>query len=210
MAEAGIVDNDEEKGISVNVTTTSSPASRQAPHSQSFWSKWNARIESLAGFEARGLERVAEGERLAPSWKNYLEILLLWLSSNMTIICTLAAVTGPTIFQLGFKDSTLCVVFGTLLGATSTAYMSTWGAATGARTMIVARFMMGWWPSRLCALLNIILMIGYCTLDNIVGGQVLSAVSGGGMSIAVGVVIVAIIMGVLAVFGLRVFHQYLR
>ena len=37
------------------------------------------------------------------------------------------------------------------------------------------------------------------TLDNIVGGQVLSAVSGGGMTIIVGVVVVAVIMCALAV-----------
>jgi hypothetical protein len=33
--------------------------------------------------------------------------------------------------------------------------------------------------------LNIVLMIGYCTIDCIIGGQVLSAVSGGSMSIVV-------------------------
>jgi len=54
------------------------------------------------------------------------------------------------------------------------------------------------------------LMVGYCTIDCIIGGQVLSAVSGGTMSIAVGVVIVAIVVLVVAVFGLKVFNVYER
>ena len=201
----------------------------------SVWKRWNDRIEGLAGLEARGLERVPDGERLAPSNANFLQMLLLWLSSNMNIICTAAALTGPLLFGLGFTDSAWLAVFGTLVGALTTAYMSTWGAVSGNRMMVclfklstgdciccvcvivpltlvkvVARFIMGYYPSKLCAFLNIILMVGYCTLDNIVGGQVLSAVADGRMTIAVGVVIVAVIMCVLAVFGLQIFHHYQR
>lgn len=53
-------------------------------------------------------------------------------------------------------------------------------------------------------------MVGYGTIDCIIGGQVLSAVSGGGMSIAVGVVIVALLECLIAGFGLKVFHYYER
>jgi purine-cytosine permease-like protein len=49
---------------------------------------------------------------------------------------------------------------------------------------------MGYYPSKLCTLLQIVLMEGYGTLSCIIGGQVLSGVSGGSMSIVVGVVIV--------------------
>ena len=53
-------------------------------------------------------------------------------------------------------------------------------------------------------------MVGYCTIDCIIGGQVLSAVSGGTMTIAVGVVIVAVIQCVIASIGLKLFHIYER
>ena len=69
---------------------------------------------------------------------------------------------------------------------------------------------MGYHPSKIATLLNIILMEGYATIDCIIGGQVLSAVSGGTMSIAVGIVIVAVIEVVIAAFGLKVFHVYER
>jgi purine-cytosine permease-like protein len=69
---------------------------------------------------------------------------------------------------------------------------------------------MGYWPSKLCALLNIILMTGYCTISCIIGGQVLSAVSGGTMTISVGIVVTALAVLVIAVIGLKVFHVYER
>ena len=176
-----IPEHDAEKAVNVRVSSdkASSPPPAIAIDNEqptSTLKRWNQRIENLAGLEARGLERVPDEERLAPSNANFLQMFLLWLSSNMTIICTAAAVTGPTVFELGFTDSCWLAVFGTLLGACTTAYMSTWGAVSGNRMMVCARFVMGYYPAKLCAFLNIILMVGYCTLDNIVGGQVLAAV----------------------------------
>lgn len=69
---------------------------------------------------------------------------------------------------------------------------------------------MGYWPAKLACFLNMILMVGYGTIDCIVGGQILSAVSGGGMSILVGIVIVALISWLVAAFGMAVFHVYER
>jgi purine-cytosine permease-like protein len=69
---------------------------------------------------------------------------------------------------------------------------------------------MGYWPSKIPCFLNIVLMVGYCTIDCIIGGQMLSAVSGGSLSIVVGIVVVSIVSWVVAVFGMAVFHRYER
>ena len=69
---------------------------------------------------------------------------------------------------------------------------------------------MGYWPAKLVCLLNMILMVGYGVIDCIIGGQILSAVSGGSMSIVVGIIIVAFVSWVVAVFGLGIFHVYER
>lgn len=69
---------------------------------------------------------------------------------------------------------------------------------------------MGYWPAKLPTLLNIVLMVGYCTIDAIIAGQMLSAVNGGSMSIAVGIVVVQIVCWVVAVFGMNFFHYYER
>ena len=46
---------------------------------------------------------------------------------------------------------------------------------------------MGWWPSRLVVLLNLIVLLGYSLINCVVAGQILSAVSpNGSMSVVVG------------------------
>ena len=75
---------------------------------------------------------------------------------------------------------------------------------------MVARYFMGYWPSKLIAVLNIILMLGYGVITSIIGGQILSAVSGGSMSVVVGIVIIALMTWVIAVFGMAPFHIYER
>lgn len=69
---------------------------------------------------------------------------------------------------------------------------------------------MGYWPAKLTTILNIILMVGYATIATIVSGQILSAVSGGSMSIVVGIIITALISWLVAVFGMKIFHTYER
>ena len=74
----------------------------------------------------------------------------------------------------------------------------------------MARYFMGYWPSKLTTVLNIILMVGYGVVSSILGGQILSAVSGGSMSIVVGIVIISFISWSVAVFGMTPFHVYER
>jgi purine-cytosine permease-like protein len=69
---------------------------------------------------------------------------------------------------------------------------------------------MGYWPSKLCSLLNIVIMLGYGMIDCLVGGQLLSAVADGGLSIVVGVIIIAVISWAVVVFGMSAFQYYER
>lgn len=69
---------------------------------------------------------------------------------------------------------------------------------------------MGYWPAKLITVLNIILLIGWSVINSILGGQILSAISDGSMSIAVGIVIIALISWAVAVFGMSPFHIYER
>jgi hypothetical protein len=125
---------EEKSKIDEHVAT--SPTSSTDTSKLPWFKKWNARIESLAGFETRGLARVPESERHPPSNMSLLQILLLWFSANLTINNLAVALTGPLLFGLGFVDNALCAIFGVTLGALSTAYMATWGAVSGNRTMV--------------------------------------------------------------------------
>ncbi|KAJ5287730.1 Permease cytosine/purine uracil thiamine allantoin [Penicillium angulare] len=161
--------------------------------------------------EARGIERVGADERMKRlSWVSYLQAFLLWVSINLAANNITLGMLGPAVYGLSFKDSALCAVFGVFTGSLVASWMATWGPISGIRTMAFGRYSMGWWPSKIIVLLNLIQMIGYCLIDCVVGGQILSAVSPGGMSVAVGIVIIAIISWVVATFGIKGFHYYER
>jgi hypothetical protein len=128
---------DAEKGVVVEETSSPPPLadSSDSNSQQSVFKRWNNRIENLAGFEARGLDRVPSDEREIPPG-GYLQMFMLWFSANTVILVVAVGLTGPLVFGLGFLDSSMCAVFGTMLGAASAAYMGTWGAVSGNRTMV--------------------------------------------------------------------------
>ena len=98
--------------------------------------RWNARIENLAGLEARGIARVPPDERHESSVLGYAQMAMLWFSTNITANNLAVGLLGPLVFGLGFVDSVMMATFGSFLGAASTAYMSIWGAQSGNRTMV--------------------------------------------------------------------------
>jgi purine-cytosine permease-like protein len=69
---------------------------------------------------------------------------------------------------------------------------------------------MGYYPSKIACLLNIVIMLGYGMIDCLVGGQVLSAVAGGRLTVAVGIVIIAVLTWIVVIFGMGLFHIYER
>ncbi|KAL4925578.1 purine-cytosine permease family protein [Aspergillus undulatus] len=162
--------------------------------------------------EARGIERVQEHERIPKvSWISYLQVFLLWMSVNLAANNITLGMLGPAVYGLSFLDSALCAVFGALVGSVASSWMATWGPISGIRTMVFGRYTMGWWPSKLIVILNLIQMIGYCLINCVVCGQILSAVSpNGSLSVAVGIVIIAVISWIIATFGIGGFHYYER
>ncbi|PYH68863.1 purine-cytosine permease family protein [Aspergillus vadensis CBS 113365] len=208
---------DEEKGhrAAPAVESVSSPSETgkemaSFPSSGNAWTRLNARIQSIKFLESRGIERVPESERHAASASNYMQMALLWFSTNITANNIAIGMYGPLDYSLSFVDSALCAVFGAFLGAAGVAYMGTFGPQSGNRTMVVARYFMGYYPSKIACLLNIIIMLGYGMIDCLVGGQVLSAVADGGLTVVVGIIIIAIITWIVVVFGMAPFHVYER
>ncbi|RMZ90208.1 hypothetical protein DV736_g2575, partial [Chaetothyriales sp. CBS 134916] len=165
--------------------------------------KWNV--------ELRGIRRVEDDERQQITWLAYAQVLVLWTSVNLVINNVTLGMLGPTIYELSFTDSSICASLGGFLGTLPVGWIATYGPVAGIRTMAVGRYAMGYWPSKLIVILNIIVFLGYSLLVCIIGGQVLSAISPrGGMSVVVGIVILAVITWAVTTFGIQVFHYYER
>lgn len=62
----------------------------------------------------------------------------------------------------------------------------------------------------ICVLLNVFTNLGYSMLNSVVGGQILSKVSGGNVSVILGIIIVSLSSFTMATFGMRLFQLYER
>lgn len=147
--------NDKDAGADVNVstfagsnseentTTHSSLGSHDIPPTpvvlRGRLKRWNDRIESLAGLEARGITRVLPEEKHGISLMGYAQMCILWFSVNVTVNNLAVGFLGPLAFNLGWVDSVLLTVFGCALGSVPTSYTSTWGAESGNRTLVCSR-----------------------------------------------------------------------
>jgi hypothetical protein len=136
---------DPEKGPAVSVSqrpqsASPTPIVPSLSENQSsflnFLMRWNSKIESLSGFEARGIARVLPEDRDPWSRTADAQMFLLFFGANVSINNLTVGLFGPLVFELGFLDASLCAVGGAAAGSLSTAYMATWGAASGCRTMV--------------------------------------------------------------------------
>jgi purine-cytosine permease-like protein len=75
---------------------------------------------------------------------------------------------------------------------------------------IVSRYLVGFNPSKVCCVLNVLTNLGYGMMSSMVGGQLLSKLTGGAVSVVVGIIIVALLSLVVATFGMHIFQYYER
>ncbi|KAF7191136.1 Purine-cytosine permease fcyB [Pseudocercospora fuligena] len=160
--------------------------------------------------ESRGIQRVPPEQRHTLKLFGFKQIFLLWFSINLEAVVLAIGFLGPITFSLSFTDSALLATFGAFVGALPVAYVATFGPRSGNRTMILTRYIMGWYPSKLIVVLTLIIFIGYMMIDAVVGGQILSAVADGDLSVIVGIVITCVITWVVSTLGYSVFHVYER
>ncbi|CAH2350168.1 vitamin B6 transporter Tpn1p [[Candida] railenensis] len=178
------------------------------------WLQWAFKVDSI-GFEARGIERVTPEERreLASNQKHsklmqLIHVMGLWFAACGGLT-TMSSFFLPTlIYGLNVKDSMVSGIVSMVIGCLVPAYTSTMGAKSGLRQMVSARFLFGWWGVRFIAVVCIVGGVGWSVVNCVLGGQVLSAISSGKLPLEVGIVIIAVISLVVAVFGIKVLLRF--
>lgn len=117
---------------------------------------------------------------------------------------------GTLSFGMSLRDTSLLLLFFSLLMCIPPAYILTISPQTGMRQMIQARYSFGMYPNILIALLNMMTLCGYNIICLVTAGQTLAAVSGDTISQTVGIVIVAILSMIPAFGGFQAIHHYER
>ncbi|OTA99396.1 hypothetical protein M426DRAFT_325155 [Hypoxylon sp. CI-4A] len=182
-----------------------------AIRSQAFTSggSWYAKLQRFAGrvgLEQRGIERVPSDERTDSS---IIQVGTLWFSANMVVSSFAIGALAFPVFNLGFVDSALTIIFINLLGIMPVCFFSTFGPRFGLRQMVLSRFYFGYYGVKLIAIFNILACVGWAAVNVIVGAQFFHAVNADVPGWA-GILVISVATLVICTFGYRIVHAYER
>src|SRR2546423_4650286 len=164
-------------------------------------------IPEEQGVETHGIERVS------PETRTHVRVIdnfTMWLSANLVISTIGLGALAVPIFGLGFWDSVAVIIIFNALGVLPVAFFSTLGPKLGLRQMTISRFAFGWVGGIIMALFNVAACIGWSVVNVIIGGQLVSALSGGVIPSWAGILILAALTTVVSIYGYRYVHRYDR
>ncbi|KXX76532.1 Purine-cytosine permease fcyB [Madurella mycetomatis] len=173
------------------------------------WGRIQDLLRKAAAFgrvELRGITPIPVQERMV---ERTINVFTLWWSMNANILPIAFGMLAP-VYGLDLRNSALVILFFTLLTTVLPAFMSTLGPKTGMRQMVQARYSFGRYLVSIPVLLNLATVTGFCVVMAVIGGQCLSAVANGTLSVTVGIVITAVLTLVISFCGFRVLHVYER
>src|SRR5216684_7483669 len=164
-------------------------------------------IPEEEGIETHGIERVS------PTTRTHVRILdnfTMWLSANLVISTIALGALANLAFGLGFWDGLAVIIIFNALGVLPVAFFSTLGPKLGLRQMTISRFSFGWVGGIIIALFNVGACIGWSTVNVIIGGQLVNALSNGAIPSWLGVLIIAVLTTLVSIYGYRYVHRYER
>ena len=167
---------------------------------------WWKRLASY-GVETRGVQPVPLEDRNDTRPFN---IFSFWWTASLTPLAITTGLVG-TLFQgLSLQAASLTILFFTLFAAIPPSALGTLGPQTGMRQIVQARYSFGLYAIFIVAFFNLATTVGWSIVSVIIAGQTLSAVSGGGLSWDLGIVVISIASLLIAFLGYRVVHTYER
>ncbi|KAI9510186.1 permease for cytosine/purines, uracil, thiamine, allantoin-domain-containing protein [Russula earlei] len=155
------------------------------------------------GVEARGILPVAVKDRTET---HFIKLFFVWFSANTNILSFSAGTLGPVVYGLGLRESCLVILFFNLLVAIAPAYFSTWGPKLGLRQLCASRYTFGYYGVMVPCMLTIMGEVGFCVLNNVLGGQALASIAN--ISWTIGIIIISLISLFVSFCGLKVLNWY--
>lgn len=198
---------DIDSGATSIVPATETPAVHRIRTSNAFFrtlNSWETWLDAKLGIETQGIDRIPEEEKTPPSlWNSF----FLWWSFICHAGSLPVGMIGPLV-GLDLGQSLSAIIVGTFLGVLCTAWCALLGPKLGLRAVATSRYSFGFWGSKLCSILNIVIAGGFGVVNFVTVGQILSAVSDYTMSVAVGCVIVGVLSYLVSFFGFRLIHTF--
>ncbi|ODV63741.1 cytosine permease ASCRUDRAFT_5683 [Ascoidea rubescens DSM 1968] len=163
------------------------------------------RVTSQFKLETRGVQRVEDDERTDTSlWS----AASMWVAANLVISTFALGALGITLFQLGFYQCVVVIIFFTFLGAIPFAFCSIFGSKFGLRQMILSSFFVGSFGMRIFAAINCVSAVGWGAINIMTAAQLLHIVNNGALPPWVACIIIVLITIIVTFFGYRVIHFF--
>ncbi len=159
------------------------------------------------GVETHGIERVS------PKTRTHVRIFdnfTMWLSANLVLSTVALGALAIPVLSLGFWDGFIAIIIFNALGVLPVAFFSTLGPKLGLRQMTISRFSFGWVGGIIMAFFNVAACIGWSTVNVIIGGQLVNALSNGAVPAWGGILIIAVLTTLVSIYGYRYVHRYER
>lgn len=157
--------------------------------------------------EVHGIERVSPADRTDV---RIFDNFTLWLSADLVISTIGVGAIAHPFLGLGLWDSVIAILLFNALGVLPVAFFSTLGPKLGLRQMTISRFSFGWFGAMIMALFNVAACIGWSTVNVIIGGQLVAALSNNAVPAWAGILIIAALTTLISLYGYKYVHRYER
>ncbi|CAO3596581.1 unnamed protein product [Absidia cylindrospora] len=163
--------------------------------------------ENVYHFEIQGIHPVPSNQC---THLRIFDNLTIWFSVNTTLANMSIGMLAIPVFGLGLLDSVACILVCNMIVCVPGAFFVTLGQRYGLRQMVLTRYSFGLYGAILPAVINIVICIGWSTINVILGGQLLTSVSDDKLPMWAAILVLALVTVIITVFGYRVLHHYER
>jgi NCS1 family nucleobase:cation symporter-1 len=134
-------------------------------------------------------------------------LFTIWFGCNMSTLTVVTGALATTLFGLGFVSACFAVILGTLVGTVFMALHAAQGPQLGVPQMVQSRGQFGSIGALFVVVAVILMYVGFCASNMVLGGQSMNAVYHG-LSINGGVILTAVVSLIAAFFGYDLIHEF--
>jgi len=134
-------------------------------------------------------------------------LFTIWFGLNMNILTVVTGALATTLFGLNFIPAAVALLLGTMIGTVFMALHAAQGPQLGVPQMVQTRGQFGSVGAIVIVAAVILMYVGFIASNIVLGGQTLNAAYSG-ISVNDGVVGIAIVSLIAAVYGYDLIHEY--
>jgi NCS1 family nucleobase:cation symporter-1 len=160
--------------------------------------------DEIVRIEPKGIEHVTEAERHGSVGS----VFSLWWGANVELATLSTGVAAVALFGVNFTQAAIGLLIGNIIGALILAGLSTYGPRLGVPQLVQSRAAFGFFGNFAPGILNMVAGVMWFGVNTVLGVFALVALTG--MNFLLGLIIMAGIQVLVAVYGYNLIHAFER